>query len=166
MCPKNFLAFSLALASLTGVQLVSSPQDEARSGETPTHRLAWLEGDWVGEGFGGLVEEAWLAPRDGVMLGVFRHHVGGKPKFFELMTITDHEGELTMGLKHFHANLASWEEKNESLVWPESDAGDDSIRFGPVLYERDGDDALNVWVEVGEGEPQLLVFKRAKLSGE
>lgn len=163
MRPKTLLAFSLALASLTGAQLATSPQDEGAAAETPTHRLAWLEGDWVGEGFGGTVEEAWLAPRDGVMLGVFRHHAGGKPNFYELMTITESGGELTMGLKHFHADLRGWEEKDESLVWPASDVGEDSIRFGPVLYELQDADTLHVWVEVDDQEPEELVLKRSRL---
>ena len=34
--------------------------------------MAWLAGYWEGEGLGGTMEDIWMPPRDGVILGAFR----------------------------------------------------------------------------------------------
>ena len=43
--------------------------------------FAWLVGYWDGEGLGGRIEDVWLPPRDGVMLGVFRLAKAGPVDF-------------------------------------------------------------------------------------
>ena len=47
--------------------------------------MAWLAGHWIGGGLGGLTEEVWSPPRNGVMMGMFRLVRDGKPIFYELL---------------------------------------------------------------------------------
>src|SRR5688500_20144863 len=75
--------------------------------------MKWLEGRWIGEAFGGKTEEFWSAAEGGAMVGWFRLINKGKPVFYEILTEAEHEGSLVIRLKHFHADLKGWEEKNE-----------------------------------------------------
>jgi len=46
--------------------MVSNAQDEVP--------YAWIEGSWIGDGFGGTSEEVWSAPsEDGTIMGSYRH---------------------------------------------------------------------------------------------
>lgn len=162
MWHKSFLALAIAMGIYSGQ---SSQVSAARDGQEasqaePSHALAWLEGHWIGAGLGGKVEEVWLKPEGGTMLGMFRLISGGKPNFYELVTITEKEGEFSMRLKHFHADLAGWEKQKESLLWEASEVEERRIRFGPVLYEASGDDTLFAWVELGEDQTEKLTFHR------
>ena len=103
-----------------------------------------------------------MTERGGAMLGVFRLVVGERVRLYELVTIQRGADGFEMRLKHFEPDLASWEEKEECLVWPHLPLEGTSARFGPVLYERDGD-TLRSFVEVGEGESverEELVMRR------
>src|SRR5688572_27021494 len=72
--------------------------------------VAWLEGYWAGEGFGGAADEAWMPARSGSMLGVFRSlKPDGTPSFYEILAIEEVEGSLRLVVKHFHPNWVGWE---------------------------------------------------------
>ncbi len=150
-----------ALAGLTPLVASVAQEPTATPATASDNPLAWLVGDWVGEGLGGEVEETWLPLNGGSMLGVFRLVAKERMSFCELMTISIDDGEATMRLKHFGADLKGWEAKDESLVWPQSDVGPTSARFGPAYYELDDDGELHVWVELdGQEEPAEFVFHR------
>jgi len=155
-------AFPLLLAGWLALPFQSTSQDaEAEaSAHLPKDPLAWLVGDWRGEGFGGRVQEVWLGRQGGAMLGVFRHVTKDKPKFYELMTINGPPESQSMSLKHFQPDLVGWEEKDKSLNWAASDLRTRSVRFGPVLYELDAKQVLHVWVELGEGKTEHLELTR------
>lgn len=58
--------------------------------------LAWLQGHWQAQQGAGWVEEHWLAPRDGIMLGVNRGGNGKGQVSFEFLRIQDSgDGNLT-----------------------------------------------------------------------
>src|SRR5262245_31328303 len=80
--------------------------------------VAWLQGDWVGTGLGGDVEESWGPPGAGAMLARFRFVKGGKPVFYELVALAEAEGSLELRVKHFSPDLVSWEEKDKAQVFP------------------------------------------------
>src|SRR5689334_13522479 len=65
--------------------------------------MAWYAGNWIGDGFGGQSEEIWSPPKDGAMMGMYRHLKNGKPVFYELITMLEENGTLVMHLKHFNA---------------------------------------------------------------
>jgi hypothetical protein len=63
--------------------------------EAPTvDALAWMAGAWEGRDPKGLeMEEVWLAPRGGTMLGLHRDVAGGKTVSFEFIRIaTEKDG--------------------------------------------------------------------------
>jgi len=158
--PSPFPLALLAAAFLRG-EVSTSPQPSPPA----AHPCAWLEGRWVGAGLGGEVEETWLAPRGGAMVGVFRMASEERVSFYELMTIEEGPDGPQMRLKHFHADLRGWEERDESLVWPYESLGDRAARFGPVTYDLVKDGVLRATVEIeqgGEVTTEELRFRRAE----
>lgn len=158
--------FLVALSSL-GWLRTSEPQSEPPATPATSTKqanpVAWLEGHWVGDGFGGKAEEVWLAPVDGAMSCVFRLMHGGKVTLYELVTIVPKGDEWVMRLKHFHADMRGWEERDESLEWAYESLGEREARFGPVTYSLSKDDVLSVTVEVEAEEGtnvESLSFRR------
>ena len=49
--------------------------------------VAWMAGRWVGEYDGDRIEEWWSEPHAGMLLGMFRWHRDGEPRFYELMSM-------------------------------------------------------------------------------
>ncbi len=64
------------------------------SGEDELATLAWLAGAWVGEHDGSVIEEAWLAPQAGSMIGSGRTIRDGETVFFEHLRIEVHDGRV------------------------------------------------------------------------
>lgn len=106
--------------------------------------FAWLVGYWDGEGLGGQVEDVWLPPRDGAMLGAFRLVKPAGGGFYELFAIEEHEGSLRFVVKHFHRNWVGWEEKDKALTLALRRADGESATFGGITFRRDGPDGLVV----------------------
>ena len=57
-------------------------------------QLAWLQGCWTLSSGGRTVEEQWMAPRGGVMLGTGRTVKDGKLVEYEFVVIREREGAL------------------------------------------------------------------------
>ncbi len=156
----------MKIATLVLSALVPFPfllQQAAEPAPAPEFAFAWLEGHWLGEGFGGVVEEVWLGERGGAMSGLFRLVVEDEVVLYEIVTLAETPDGPQMRLRHFGADLTAWEDKAEPLVWPALESDTRSARFGPVLYERRGEDELVAWVEVSRGETtetEKLVFRR------
>ena len=75
-------ARALALASMV---LLALP---ALAGEASgIASLAWMAGAWTHDTGGSVVEEVWMAPAGGTMIGAGRTVGGGKTKFFEFLRI-------------------------------------------------------------------------------
>jgi hypothetical protein len=102
--------------------------------------MAWLAGVWGGEGLGGDNEEIWSAPRNGVMMGMYRMLKDGEPVFYELLTLSEVDGSLELRLKHFHPDLRGWEERDESLAFPLVAMRDGRICFEGMTFEPRGDE--------------------------
>jgi hypothetical protein len=69
----------------------------AEVGEAGVDRLAWLAGRWVSESDTSTVEEMWLAPAGGSMVGVNRTVSDGATVAFEFLRIARH-GETVVYL--------------------------------------------------------------------
>lgn len=110
--------------------------------------MAWFAGHWTGDGLGGVSEEIWSKPRDGVMLGMYRHHKDGKPVFYELLTLLETQGSLMLRLKHFHANLVGWEEKDKSIEFPLVAIKDGVIHFEGMAFKPAGKDAVTIYLAI------------------
>lgn len=107
--------------------------------------LAFLVGHWRGEALGGVAEEVWLAPAGGAMLGTFRLVRGEEVSFYEIFTIS--EPDLTLRLKHFHGDLAGWEERDEIVTFPFVSAADGEAVFEGLTFRLLPDERLRATVE-------------------
>lgn len=110
---------------------------------------AWIAGHWVGAGLGGVVEEIWSPPRDGVMMGVFRAMKDGKTIFYEIMTIAEEGGSLVLRLKHFHADLKGWEEKDKFVEFKLVAKEGKTLYFTGLTLRQEDDGSMRSWVAVG-----------------
>jgi len=110
--------------------------------------MSWLAGQWIGEGLGGLTEEVWSPPRNGVMMGMFRLVRDGKPIFYELLTLAEEKGSLTLRLKHFNADLTGWEEKDKTIDFPFIMKADGVVHFEGLAWRPEGPDALTIYLAI------------------
>jgi hypothetical protein len=114
--------------------------------EVTVNRVAWLQGCWRSTRGETTIDEQWMAPRGGVMLGMGRTVRGNKLVEFELVLIKEHEGKLAyeahpsgQPIATFTAAIAS-----DSSVVFENRQHDFPQRVG---YRRNGADALDAWIE-------------------
>ncbi len=85
-------AMLVATSSLSAQATGGSPGGDERPG---IDQLAWLAGAWVHSEHPDGVQEAWLPPRGGIMLGVHRDTRASRP-FFEYLRIEEtREGDAT-----------------------------------------------------------------------
>jgi hypothetical protein len=158
-------ALALSLIGLVATTAEPAQEVSTRAGGAEADALAptWLAGHWVGQGFGGTVEEWWSPARGGEMMGAFRLVVDGETKFLELITMSKGAELWSMRLRHFNPDLSSWEKDNQSLLWPEKVLDENRAGFGPVLYELNADGTLHVSVEVGGKEPTTEEFSMRRV---
>jgi hypothetical protein len=86
------LALFLALLAGPGGEAADA---SASSKAGSIEQLAWLAGCWVFEGKDRVVEERWMEPAGGTMLGVSRTVAGGKTVAFEFLRIEERQAGLT-----------------------------------------------------------------------
>ena len=151
----------------------SSPKPPAKA-PSPAARIAdvaWLTGYWVGEGMGGEIEDVWLPPKAGVLLGAFRlYRTDGKPGFYELFAIEEVDDTLQFVVKHFHPDWVGWEEKGKAPRIRLSRISAEEIAFGRVVFRRAGPDSLVVKLAIreksGEVRNETLIYWRKPLQSE
>lgn len=127
---------------------------------------AWLAGRWVGEGFGGQMEEAWAPPVGGQMVGHFRYWRDGEPQFYEFLLLDVVEGGVRMRVKHFNPDMVGWEEKDGWVTFEPVSAGPDALIFNGLTIRRDGADRVVMTIRLRRGEivgEETLRFQRAPL---
>jgi len=126
--------------------------------------VAWLTGHWVAEAFGGLVEDVWLEPLGGSMLGVFRSYSGGEIGFYELFTISELQQSLILRLKHFSPDLKGWEKKDNTLDFKLVKISKDMVWFEGFTIQRIGANKYNIYLATKNEEGTLgeMVFKYTK----
>jgi hypothetical protein len=138
----------LVLALLLPVPLAATGVDE----------LAWLAGSWRLERSGTTIEEHWLPPAGGMLLGVSRTVRADGGVEFEFLRIAEHEGGL--------AYLASPEgrpatpfrlvELEGSRATFENPANDFPSR---LVYERAGETLTATISGTIDGAPRSLAFE-------
>jgi len=119
--------------------------------------MAWLTGHWKGEGLGGQFEEVWTAPKNGVMVGLYRGLKNDAPVFYEILTLSEVKGSLEFRLRHFHPDLKGWEEKDQTVAMPFVARRDGVLHFDGMAFKRMGPDAITVYLAIedhdGGGKP-------------
>jgi Domain of unknown function (DUF6265) len=112
---------------------------------------AWLAGDWVGQGLGGVSEEAWLLPAAGSLAGAYRGSRGGQVTFYELMTVVEAGGSLSFRLKHFAPDLRGWESPERAVEFPLIRTARSAVYFDGLTYRRTPE-GIESWVIIGLGD--------------
>ncbi|ANM31358.1 hypothetical protein ABI59_19930 [Acidobacteria bacterium Mor1] len=140
---------------------------ELPSGQEVTiEDFAWLAGAWIGEGFGGTLEEVWTPPRAGMMMGSFRHIMDGKVQFMEIVTLSEYDGEIQMRVKHFNSDLVAWEEKADFVTFRLESLTEERAKFDGLTIHRRDANKIQIDVNIRSGDTvntAELFFQRYKL---
>ncbi len=108
--------------------------------------VSWIQGYWKGEAMGGQTEEIWSRPMGGSMMGSFKLVYQDEIQFYEIMTISEIDQTLIMRLKHFHADLKGWEEKDETVDFKLVKITQDKVFFDGLTFEKISEKEINVYV--------------------
>jgi hypothetical protein len=126
--------------------------------------MAWLAGSWDGTGLDGQSSEIWSKPGGGMMVGAYRLVKDGKPIFFEAMFLLEQDGTLVLRLKHFHANLVGWEEKDKTVDFKFVKKDGKRVYFSGLTFENVGGKELNIYLALrqkdGTINEELFKMKR------
>jgi hypothetical protein len=108
-------------------------------------QAGWLQGCWQMAAEGRVVEEQWMAPAGGVMLGMGRTVRDGKLVEYESVVLREEDGKLAYEAHPSGQPSAVFLSKtlDESSVVFENPTHDYPQRVG---YRRDGD-ALLAWID-------------------
>jgi hypothetical protein len=110
--------------------------------------VAWIAGHWRGEALGGIAEEVWSPPLGGTMMGMFKLIRQGEIAFYEILTIAPEGESIVLTLKHFHADLTGWEEKNETVRFPLVKLTPEAAYFDTMTFRRIARDTLQIFLAV------------------
>ena len=143
------LAFwlSVAAASAQTPNTIPAPADQPGP-KASVNDFAWLTGEWVGTGLGGVSEEAWSTPSAGAMMGMYRLVVGGKVSFYEFLTLVEEHGSVALKLKHFNPDMTGWEEKDRFVTFRLAKLEPNVAWFGGLTYRRVGNDRLEIFLAI------------------
>jgi|SRR5690606_2959358 len=158
------LAKSLALACALFAAACAAQAQTLRA--VTIDDAAWLAGRWVGEGFGGQMEEAWAPPVGGQMIGHFRYWRDGQPQFYEFLVMDVAEGGLRMRLKHFNPDYSTWEDRETWTTFEPISVSPEAIVFNGLTIRREGEDRMVMTIRIRRGETvseDTLRFQRAPL---
>ena len=125
--------------------------------------LAWLEGRWRGEAFGGMCEEIWSPAHAGVMLATFRVMSEKKNIFYEICLIEEVNNTLTYKVKHFSPNFSGWEEKDDYVEFKLVDITENAVYFDGLTMKLVDDDTIHVYLAMtsdGETKEEKLIYHR------
>lgn len=109
-------------------------------------RLAWLAGCWTQPRPNGVVEEQWMAPLGGSMIGMSRTVVDGRTREYEFVRIMAVDGRLAYIAKPSGQAEATFPMKTleDGLVVFENPAHDFPQR---VIYRRNADGTVTARIE-------------------
>jgi len=127
---------------------------------------AWLAGRWVGDGFGGTVEENWSPPAGDRMVGHFALVIGGRPTLYEFALLEEHQGGLRMRVKHFGADFVGWEERGAWHSFEPLAVAPQSLRFDGLWLRLEGEELVATVTLREGGQPprdRTLRLRRAPL---
>ena len=149
----------IVVALLLGASIAAAQQptiDHAR----------WLQGCWQSVRGETTIEEQWMAPRGGTMLGMGRTVRGGKTAEYELVVIKEQDGRLAYEAHPSgqpRATFLSTTVSETSVVF-ENAEHDFPQRVG---YRRESPDSLQAWIEgTVSGESRRVDFSYQRASCE
>jgi hypothetical protein len=133
------------------------------AGTVTIQTVAWLQGCWTLESAQRLVEESWMAPRGGSMIGVSRTIRDGKLVDYELIVLREQGGRLA-----YHAHPSG---QPSTVFLSTNVTGSGAVFENPehdfpqkVGYQRNGD-ALTAWIEgTANGRARRVEFPYRRTS--
>lgn len=154
------VTFALFLSVAVAAQVKNTENtvklaDGQTSAKATIADISWLAGAWSGTGLGGVSEEVWSKPNNGVMVGTYRLIINNKPIFYEMMWMMEVEGSIILRLKHFSPELVGWEEKDKTVDFKFVDRVGDRMRFSGLTFEKVGDKKLNIYLALRQKDGTL-----------
>lgn len=146
------------------VVFLASVGGSAVAQESTIDRVKWLQGCWQTTRGEATIEEQWMAPRGGTMLGMGRTVRGGKTAEYELVLIKEQGGTLAYEAHPSGQPSATFLSKtvtDTSIVF-ENPKHDFPQRVG---YQRDGADGLQAWIDGevnGKARRVDFAYRRAR----
>jgi hypothetical protein len=78
--------------------------------------FAWLEGRWRGDWGPRVAEQDWMAPKAGMMTGLFRLVEGDKTLVLEMFTLVEKPDGINFYFRHFTPELVPWEKADATVL--------------------------------------------------
>lgn len=78
--------------------------------------FAWLEGRWRGDWGPRVAEQDWMAPKAGMMTGIFRLVEGDKTLVLEMFTLVEKPEGIHFYFRHFTPELVPWEKTDATML--------------------------------------------------
>jgi len=125
--------------------------DETRPAAT-LDDASWLVGSWSGTAFGSQFEAAWNAPSAETMVGLFKLFGDDGVEFYEILLLSVEDGTLSLKVKHFSADFTAWEDKEDYVNFRLLKKEDDALHFGGLSFYRRGDDSIDGYIVMRNGE--------------
>jgi hypothetical protein len=98
------------------------------------------------------------------MMASFKFIENNQVKFYELITISEHQSSLLLQLKHFGQDLTGWEEKDQSMDFKLVRLTHNAAYFEGYTNKLINPNKMHVCVVVdndGEKRETKFVFKRS-----
>jgi len=127
--------------------------------------FAWLEGRWRGDWGPRVAEQAWFAPKAGVITGLFRLVEGDKTLVLELFTLVEKSDGIDFFVRHFTPDLVPWEKSaatvlNLASLDPQKADFENAVNGQPkraILIRVDADTyTARSEIFPGTGDPQVI----------
>lgn len=138
----------------------SRAQEPAEGADQALARLAWLTGCWAMSSPGVSIEEYWMPPRGGTMLGMSRTVRGDETTGFELVMIREVDGRLLYEAHPSGQAPAVFEATRSSVeaVTFENPRHDFPRR---IVYNRVGADSIRAVIDDGaDGRSMEFLYGR------
>ena len=161
---KSLFVFLFCISIGCKAQNTLSFTEGGKSPEATLDDVSWIAGHWKGEAFGGIAEEIWSPPIGDSMMFVFKLVSEGKVQFYEVGHIQQTGETLLLQLKHFHASLKGWEEKDETVDFKLVQIDGNRVYFDGFTIEKISGNEINMYVLVGDedGSSEEVKFNYKK----
>ena len=172
------MRFTIALLAALAIAAAPSPASAqqtrtAAPGSVPPAAsladLAWLEGEWTGEGFDSVLHENYSAPVGGQMPGHFYAAQNGRPTFYEFVMIAEVGNSIEYRVRHFNPDMTAWEDKAFFVRFPLVAIEKDAWFFDGLTIRRTGANAADHIVRVkakdGTEREAILHYRRSSRPG-
>lgn len=158
---KHSLSLLILFLTLNSFQGLETGQAEKQIRPFDINDYSWLVGSWKGDGFGGISEEIWSKPENGVMMGMYRHLKDDKLVFYEFLILD----KIGLRLKHFHPDLKGWEEKDETTFFQMIDYSPTKIEMKGLIFEKKTDNLMEIRLKLNRNdkvETEVFTMSRQK----